>query len=300
MRRRMRPLGLIPSPRDHRDYHISRITSVKQTFNDQFLLSNLPPTPYDQGDISACVAFCLKAIKESDEARTGGQPVRLSAAYIYGNRGPEDFKGEGMIPREALSMLLKSGVCREQLFPGIYPYQTCKQAITSGMNQDAANHQISAYAAVHTPDEIKTALTELGPVMISIEAYDSFFAGGNVPNPNKSKEKMNGYHALAIVGWTKDNRWVCLNSWGKDWGPLKGYCTIPFDYPISEMWTVTSQPTQDKQPEYRAYLSTSRQGWTVHFDWFKSETDLRKNLIDPLTRDLQQIGKELKITRIRK
>ncbi|MGE5417347.1 MAG: C1 family peptidase [Acidobacteriota bacterium] len=300
MPRRVRPLGLIPSPRDHRDYHISKITSVKQTFADNFMLSSLPQVPYDQGDISACVAFCLKAIKESDETRETSQSARLSAAYIYGNRGPDDFKGEGMIPREALSTLLKSGVCREKLFPGIYPYPTCARAISSAMHQDASQHKISAYAAVHTPDEIKTALTELGPVMISIEAYDSFFNGGNAPNPNKAKEKMNGYHALAIVGWNSDNRWVCLNSWGKDWGPLKGYCTIPFNYPISEMWTITSQPTQNTKPEYKAYLGTSRQGWTMHFDWFKSEADLRKSLIDPLTQDLLQAGKQLKITKIRK
>ena len=48
---------------------------------------------------------------------------------------------------------------------------------------------------------------------------------------------MNGYHAMTIVGWTADNYWIVLNSWGDTWGK-GGFGYIPFSYPIVEAWGV--------------------------------------------------------------
>ncbi|MGE5397156.1 MAG: C1 family peptidase [Chitinophagales bacterium] len=290
-----RPLGVIPSPHDHRDYRLNKITSAKKAFPDLFTVPNLISIPYDQGNSGACVAFSLKAIKEMQEELERGKYQAYSAAYIYGARESGDFKGEGMIPREALGALRKRGVCREELMPGIYPYAVCNKMITPEMNKDALKQKIKTYAAVHTVEEVKTALMELGPVTIGFQIYDSFFAGGHLHKPNPDVEKLHGFHMVTLVGWTRDNRWLILNSWGKDWGPLKGYCTIPFDYPIIEMWALTDR-VADEKPEYEAYLLKSGPYWMLRFRGkFKSESEARRLLLDPLNNDLNQVGKTILI-----
>ena len=64
---RQRQLGVIPSPQDYRDYKLNRVTAVKRAFPEEYTFPYLVPAPYDQGDVAACVAYTLKAIKEMQE-----------------------------------------------------------------------------------------------------------------------------------------------------------------------------------------------------------------------------------------
>jgi len=292
---RQRQLGLIPSPQDYRDYKLNRVTAVKRAFPEEYTFPYLVPAPYDQGEVAACVAYTLKAIKEMQEYRERKKFARFSAAYIYGAREPQDFKGEGMIPREALNCLLKRGDCREEIFPGIYPYHICAGKITPEMHKDALPQRIKTYTAIYTVEEAKTAITELGPICVGFPVYESFFRGGNLPLPDKASEKFYGFHMMAIVGWKKDNRWLALNSWGANWGALKGYCTIPFNYPINEMWAITDA-TIHSQPDYEVNLTRRGRYWTVSFNsYFRSSTDAMEKLLKPLEEDLSLSGKSLKI-----
>ncbi|MGE5371978.1 MAG: C1 family peptidase [Solirubrobacterales bacterium] len=293
----VKKLGLLPSPMDARDYRLHHITSVKRVFPAQYINPNLIPEPYDQGESEACVAYSLKAVKEMQEYRERGKFTAFSAAYIYGARAPNDYQGEGMVPRQALKELRKRGDCRDELFPGIYPYPECARKITPLMDQDAAPQRIKTFAALQTVDEIKTALLELGPVTIGIPVYDSFYHGGHLPKPDTGKETLHGYHMLTIIGWLKTNRWYVLNSWGSGWGELKGYCTMPYDYPIHEMWSVTDLAAAHR-PGYEIALNQSvRNGrWTASFtETFRTLADVQAHLIEPLRSDLAHSGKEIHI-----
>lgn len=295
MNYRQRQLGVLPSPQDHRDYKLIKVTPVKRAFPEEYTYPYLVPQPYDQGDIGACVAFALKAIKEMQEYKERQEFTKFSAAYIYGAREPDDFAGEGMIPREALNALRKRGDCREKIFPGIYPYPICAKSIKPEMNKDALTQRIKTYTAIHTIEEAKTALIELGPVCIGFPVYESFYQGGHLPRPDKAKEKLNGFHMLTLVGWTRDNRWLALNCWGQEWGTLKGYCSIPYDYPINEMWALTDMSPQ-KQPDYDVTLTRRGRYWGVYFTPnFRNSTDAINKLLMPLQEDLSQSGRELKI-----
>jgi len=288
---------VVPSPQDYRDYRLSRVTAVKAALPDEFTFPFLVKRPYDQGDVAACVAFSLKAVKEMQEYKERGRFVQFSAAYIYGARGANDLQGEGMIPREALESLRKRGDCREELFPGIYPYDVCARGITPKMDEDARPQRIKTYAAVYTVEEVKTALVELGPVSVSIPVYDSFYQGGHLPNPDKSRERMRGFHMVTLVGWKKENRWLALNSWGQDWGHLRGYCTMPFDYPVSEMWAITDL-TPTTQPDYEVALTRRGRYWGVVFNqYFRTSQEAREKLLHPLENDLKQAGKGLRVKR---
>ena len=163
------------------------------------------------------------------------------------------------------------------------------------MNKDALPQRIKTYTAINTVEEAKTALTELGPICTGFSVYESFFRGGNLPLPDKASEKLYGFHMLTILGWTRDNRWLALNSWGQDWGSLKGYCTIPFNYPINEMWALTDMSPQT-QPDYEVNLSRRGRYWRVSFNSnFRTSTDAMNMLLKPLEEDLIQSGRSLKI-----
>ena len=241
------PLGLIPSRHDRRDWHISRIAPVKTAWPDEWTMPFLSPV-HNQGASSMCMAFSNRLAIEFFEWRERGRYEPASAGYNYAKRADTDHQGEGMEPRQALASLLKWGMCHESDFDWTGEYLYLKARLTPAMDVAAAPHRITAYASVQTPDEVKSALVWNGPVIIGIAVYDSFYAGGHLPLPDTAKETLRGYHAMVIVGWTRDNRWLVQNSWGPDWGPLKGYCTIPFDYPILEMWSVTDgQVLPEKQ-----------------------------------------------------
>lgn len=300
---RTRKLGVIPSPKDYRDFHVTRFVRVKAAFPREFTVAPLVPAPYDQGDVGACVAFALKAIKEMQEQKERGKLTYFSAAYVYAAREEKHYQGEGMVPRDALDILLKRGVCREELFPGIYPYPVAASMLTDEMHQDAYPQRILAYAAIYTVEEMKAALMELGPVLVVIPVYDSFYQGGELPKPNTLAERMYGFHALTVVGWTPNNRWLALNSWGQNWGTLHGYCTLPFDYPISEMWTLTDYAPDEKKNEgkfdYQLFIEPAMKGfrrnWLVHLGRFASREEALERVAKPLQQDLAKLGKHCRV-----
>jgi hypothetical protein len=246
---RNRPLGVIPSSIDPRDYNLSRIiAAAPPTFPDEFMLPIPPDAPYDQEYTSMCVAFSLSAKKEIQEYLERDVWERYSMGYIYGRRLPSDHQGEGMDPRQAIKTLVTYGIPSYQTFPYIGKYQDVRVKVFGqiyDLDRQAQPQRVGSYAAIKSVSEIKTALMELGPVLFCIPVYDSFYKGGDLDMPNKAKESIRGYHALLIVGWNKDNRWIILNSWGKRWGPHNGFCTVPFGYPAQEIWSVTDRKPLD-------------------------------------------------------
>jgi hypothetical protein len=238
-----RPLGAIPSKPDPRDYPITRVTAVKAAFPESFKLQLPPDAPYDQNGYGMCVAFATDAaIKQMQEHKEDGTWTRFSAGYRYAKREPTDYLGEGMEPREALASLLKYGTPPHHTFPflGTYPDLAARLAKPEFVTLDdlAYPQKIGTYVRLYNPNEVKTALMELGPVLLCIPVHDSFYEGGHLALPREG-QAIRGYHAMVIYGWTEENRWLVLNSWGQDWGPLHGLCTMPFNYPITEMWSLT-------------------------------------------------------------
>lgn len=246
-----RPLGALVSPHDYRDYTLAKIglpvlASLPKEFPGGSTVEEwskyIPPNaPYDQDIYGMCVAFGLVAIKSIQEHRERDAWEDYSPGYIYGWREPNQYKGEGMYPREALANLVKKGVPPRREFPMLGYYNTLSKLIEPQKDillRMALPQKVQSYVAVRTVEEVKTALTKIGPVGISIPVYESFFEGGHLNKPNTSKEKFYGNHFMAIIGWI-DNRWIVLNSWGKNWGSLNGFCTLPFDYPKNEMWAIT-------------------------------------------------------------
>ena len=282
---RDRLLGVIPSKPDPRDYHITRVTSVKVAFPDSFALPLPPDAPYDQDVYGMCVAFSTDAeICQINAHKEHGTWTRFSAGYRYAKREPTDYSGEGMEPREALASLRKYGSPPHSAFPYLGTYPTLSAMLArpefASLDSLAQPQRIATYVRLYSVEEIKTALMELGPVLYCVPVHDSFYQGGDLPLP-QSWEELRGYHATVIYGW-RENRWLCLNSWG-DWGPLHGRFTVPFEYPALEVWSVTDMvpdpvtPGPDTRPEFAMYLKKDNPDGLirVQFGAFRVESNAR-------------------------
>lgn len=244
-----RPLGVIPSKYDPRDYTIARVISerVAESLPAAFQLPLPPDAPYDQNGYGMCVAFAIGEIKQIQEFAERGVWTRYSEGYIYGRREFTDYTGEGMEPRQALANLLNRGVPQHQHFSdmGTFPDLNARLTLDTKNYLDrlAMPQRIGAYVRLNGEYEIKTALMQLGPVLYCIPVFDSFYRGGDLSMPGES-ETIQGYHALILYGW-KDGRWLGLNSWGREWGSLEGKFTVPFGYPVSEVWSITDRKPLD-------------------------------------------------------
>ena len=244
-----RTYGAIPSKPDPRDHHVVRYLAVAPEILPRSYQAPPAVPVYDQDGYGMCVAFTLAEVKEAQEAKDRGTQTRYSPAFIYGNRGIFDAKGEGMSPRDALKQLKKSGVCPWSMYPIIGRYPTCRAGITRGMRRAAAPQAIKAYARAYTIDDLKTAIYHTGQCMLCIPVYSSFEqpGSGGVIAKVKEGEALLGYHAMMVYGWTEDGYWKVQNSWGSTWG-ASGRCLIPLDY-------FTLSTTADE--EWRM------EGWTV-------------------------------------
>lgn len=239
-------LGAIPSKPDVRDYRVSMFTPVQSRFDQEFILSHTPGI-YNQGIYGQCVAFSIAGLKESHEWKEWGTQIRYSSGFIYANRKSGDYTGEGMYPREALKSLVTDGVPPFNEFDIVNDYPTCYrelQPIRDKLLISSRPQKIQNYVAIYSSDEVKTALTSWGPVLLVIGVYTSFYVTGSngIVRDVGLSESLHGYHAMIIVGWTTINGqpyWVVNNSWGTNWGK-GGICYIPIGYKgISEMWSVT-------------------------------------------------------------
>jgi hypothetical protein len=87
---------------------------------------------------------------------------------------------------------------------------------------------IAGYQVPSDIESIKQEIYKWGPVSAGFQVYDNFmkaYNGTTIYMGPEKDSKLQGGHAIEIVGWGKENGvdfwWIC-NSWGTDWG-LSGY-----------------------------------------------------------------------------
>lgn len=252
-------LGAIPSIPDKRNYKLSQFTNIMKEFPAGYLVKPYEFEDqirvYNQGFYPMCVGFACASIKEQQEYLESGICTRMSPGYIYGNRDIDHWQGEGMYPKEALEMLCKDGVPSYDKFSEMGYYEQCKNLVDErkeNLFQYSSQNKTLSYIDLDFTNinEIKTALMKTGAVLLCIAVYDSFYncpSNGVLSQPS-STEEIQGYHALQIVGWRYDNKWIVVNSWGR-WGH-NGICYMPFNYEGTvEMWSITDMIKQIPKTE---------------------------------------------------
>ena len=202
-------LGALTDAPDIRDYPLDALYAsedIEPTAPDALPAAHSVsgmPAVLDQHASPMCVAFSTSALKGWQDHRDQMRFFDFDEDRFFRQIGGTS---NGAYPRVALASLLATG----------YPLEGAA---------DQAHHRIAAYFAVPvTADAIRSAILDLGPVLISTPWFRSWFhphRNGQLPMP----DVFVGGHALIAYGW--DQRGIRLrNSWGADWG-AEGDCWMP-------------------------------------------------------------------------
>lgn len=231
------------------DYNISKfIRNVDIVKTEEFML-NVPTLDIviDQGSINSCVAHSLCICNSILEYNHSNKWIEFNPHILYGTRYPGHYDGQGMVPREALDVLINDGAFfrddydNPEEMPELEAHVSQFKATHNRLCKNAKNYSITGYTHVSSINDIKKCLTKGMPVTAMWEMYPSFYEVGEdgiVKVPDKSNETYLGNHQMTIIGWTTDKKWIVLNSWGIDYG-FKGLYYIPFTYTMLEAYGVT-------------------------------------------------------------
>ena len=199
----------------------------------------------NQGINSDCVAHAIAVATAYGQYKVQKNFNDFSRGYIYGNRRATDYQGEGMYVRQALKNFNHDGDCLNVTFPYRGTYPAMKAMIAEKSEEyakAAAKNKLVAYCRLYSEKEIKKAIMLQGAVVVGVTTYKGCM-GKNMKVPT-ANDKKSGGHAMCCVGWNKDG-WIIQNSWGKSWGD-KGFCYMPYAYPVDEWWGLTASPVTPK------------------------------------------------------
>ena len=200
-----------------------------------------------QGAVGACTAFAITSVYEYILGQKGVRDT-LSERYLYYNARVAALRRQG-IPEEnltdngssyfdAFKSMGQEGISTNLLCP----YGNGDDADvrpSPAAYEDGKTRLVTEAKDVKIQEkDIKTALNEGYPVMISARLYESFASGnaGFVPMPSAEEiEKEQGLpvhssHAMVICGYSDDDKvFIVRNSWGTQFGD-SGYCYMPYSY----------------------------------------------------------------------
>lgn len=213
---------------DPRDYKVARFIPNQDMVEEKEFCLDLPDNldvTKDQGWYSACVGFAFSTAISIITYQKTHKWIDFDPFMIYGTRYREngDWMGKGMYLRDAADIVYKEGsyLTRDfgvrQEVPQIIKTVAKFKQEHPDLVEYAKTFCVEGYAFCDTDDEVKTALKNGMPVLV---AYD---VEGSMYNPDKNgyvkypqKGKYRGSHCMVIVGWTSDDHWIVLNSWGSD------------------------------------------------------------------------------------
>ena len=264
--------GYLPSPPDDRDYSYDKICmlSMEQELPEEYITDKEVPI-LNQGCNSDCVAHAIATATAHGQYKAEGKFNDLSRGYIYGNRRSTDHQGEGMYVRQALKNFNHDGDCLKTVFPYTGSYPVMKDKIMEKPDEyakEAAKLKLVNYCRLYSETEIKKAIMNQGAVVVGITTYKDCF-GKQIKVPNKDSIKSGG-HAMCCIGWNKDG-WIIQNSWGSFWGD-KGYCYMPYEYPVDEWWGLTASstlPDPEKDKFFKRVIGWFKMLWANIVSFFR-------------------------------
>ena len=243
--------GFIPSPQDERDYKLDKLIARAIRIPEVYI----NPTPLiilDQGKTSSCVACSAAQAKHIIEYNQTGDNKKFSPMYLYANRKSDDYQGEGLVPREALSNLRDFGMCHYDYFPDFYEYDEANNIYNNDktlLDQKAYPYRISSYYRLNTVEEVKTAIYTIGFAFMAYDVYRSMYYPDKdgIVQYDKNDRHNYGGHQLLAVGYN-DIGFIIVNSWGENFGvgfkenhSEGGLMIVPYDYVATECWALVDE-----------------------------------------------------------
>ena len=187
----------------------------------------------NQGNAGTCEGFAGVATLEVKDVgeQTVGDCINLSEMWAYTQAKKIDGypTEEGTDSYSMCQVMLNTGFCEDQLDPYSDAHPIVDRALP-GAVENAAKFKIQRHASV-TPAGLRDAIWQRGSLLLAIKVYSNFGdtgSNGLVPSP---RGRIEGGHALCLVGY-EDGR--CCNGWFEiknSWGPSfgdKGYVHISY------------------------------------------------------------------------
>lgn len=273
---------------DKRDYRISKFVPIND-MNDltEFCL-DLPQTidiTMDQSWYSACVGFAYSLGLSVINYGKTHKWINFDPFMIYGTRDTGWYHGKGMIPRQAAETVMNEGAFflrdfgKRAEMPGLEEIVEKFKEDNPELVEKAKDYRIEGYSSIdtcaNTVDEIKLALTHKMPVAVCYEVYGSLNSPGKdgyVKYPQTGKYR--GDHCMLIVGWTSDDHWIVLNSWGSNHNG-SGAVYISFEEPIVEAYALSDTicPIKTKHNKVELTIGSSRYHYKDVTDGVVNEQD---------------------------
>jgi C1A family cysteine protease len=251
-------LGWLPDIPDQRDILFDAkvvLAQLAAPLPDKIDLRSSCPAVYNQGQLGSCTANALAAAFDFDRHKEGQPFMTPSRLFIYWNE--REIEGTvssdaGARIRDGVKVLRKIGTPPETDWPYDITQFTVKpdaEAFNDAHKNESLKYQRILSATSDPTHDMLVCLASGYPFVSGITVYESFESPqanktGVIPMPN-SNESVLGGHAILVVGFEKsDQRFICRNSWGSDWGD-HGYFYLPFAYLTnpglaSDMWVIQS------------------------------------------------------------
>lgn len=236
--------GAIFSGYDARDYRLIYTASDKE-FPKEFSLDMSQERVKNQGEVGSCVAHALSSIIEFYDRVQTHTDRTMSVGYIYGNRANSDYKGEGMIMRDALQVVRQFGDVDNALFPYNKEVPHIIKLFEDNQNnlyEVGYPNRISQYCRVYNSNAIKSALMAGNPILMAMNWYTDMEVDERGILTTEYKGWAGG-HCMFIYGWNETG-WLVQNSWGEDWGN-GGRMIVPYEMEIEELWVVCDDIIED-------------------------------------------------------
>lgn len=228
-------INIKKSPLDIRDYQATHFIDNSIELPESYISSKTKVRC--QWLSSQCVAFACTQSMSQQEAMMGKYNI-YSNGYLYATREMTDYQDDGWYIRQCLKNLQKFGTVLYKDFPHNHDYA---RELIHVAHFDLANnierYKIKTYFKCNTIDEIKKCIIQNGSVITgcSIYGYD-WFIKSNISKKQLKKKELGG-HAFIIIGWTKDNKWICQDSYSI-FRPFLGRFKIDMDFPLDEYWGI--------------------------------------------------------------
>lgn len=189
--------------------------------------------PIDQQKCGACYAIATMNTVETMRCLNKVSSPLLSSQQVIDcstpRAGYQNHGCDGGWPTRVLKYLQDVRVVtRESCYPFVRRQQSCQ--LRRVQNTDGCTLPASPtgtalrYRVLENEQDILYHVAKTGPVITVMQALDSFlfYSRGIYDDPKCSRRRNDVDHAIAIVGYGRENGmnyWLIKNSWGtEDWG----------------------------------------------------------------------------------
>lgn len=174
-----------------------------------------------QADSPTCWAWaCLTALEYNWVIRNGGKAPLLAVQPILDRTGKYGGASAGL----ALQDLLEHGTCLHSNYPHVGKPDKLRTKVAMRYRAIAWG-RVEGNGGDPTPEQIKQALVDYGPLVAHVSVTPAFkaYKGGVFRDDSPLADPPSG-HFVVLVGWDdvkgKAGCWKIENSWGERWGEL--------------------------------------------------------------------------------